>query len=67
MPVIVERKNYGRWLDANDKDVDLLRPYAADQMRSWPVSDRAGSVRNNDEFLLDPIDTNAEPAQGRLF
>lgn len=32
--------------------MDLLRPYPAERMRSWPVSDRAGNVRNNDTELL---------------
>jgi putative SOS response-associated peptidase YedK len=32
--------------------VDLLRPYPADKMRAWPVSERVGNVRNNDPQLL---------------
>lgn len=57
MPVILEPKNYDRWLDAGDQarpPVDLLRPYPAEQMRAWPVSDRVGNVRNNDPQLLEP-------------
>jgi len=55
MPVIVERKDYDRWLDASDParpPVDLLRPYPAEKMEVWPVSARVGNVRNNDAELL---------------
>jgi putative SOS response-associated peptidase YedK len=70
MPVIIERKDYDRWLDTDEKaapPAELLHPYAADQMRAWPVSDLVGSIRNNDSSLLDPVDTSNEPAQGQLF
>lgn len=70
MPVIVERKDFGRWLNANDKatpPVDLLNPYPANQMRAWPVCNRVGNIRNNDPSLLDLVDTQDEPAQGQLF
>jgi putative SOS response-associated peptidase YedK len=70
MPVIVERKDYDRWLDAHEKaapPADLLHPYAANPVRAWPVSDRVGNIRNNDASLLDPVDTPDEPAQGQLF
>ena len=56
MPVILEPKDYDRWLDPGDParlPVDLLRPYAADRMKGWPVSDRVGNVRNNGPELLD--------------
>jgi putative SOS response-associated peptidase YedK len=57
MPVILEPKDYDRWLDPETKErppVYLLRPYPAERMRSWPVSDRVGNVRNNDAELLEP-------------
>ena len=70
MPVIIERKDYGRWLDADDNaatPVELLHPYAANQVRAWPVSQRVGNIRNNDASLLDPVDNRDEPAQGQMF
>ena len=70
MPVIVERKDYDRWLDAHEKaapPADLLQPYAANQMRAWPVNDRVGNIRNNDASLLDPVEAQDEPAQRQLF
>jgi putative SOS response-associated peptidase YedK len=58
MPVILEPKDYERWLVPETKDrppVDLLRPYPAARMRAWPVGDRVGNVRNNDAELLEPV------------
>jgi len=58
MPVILEPKDYDRWLDPGDParpPVDLLRPYAAERMKAWPVSDRVGNVRNNGPELLDVL------------
>ncbi len=51
MPVIIERKDYGRWLDVDEKialPTDLLHPYAANQVYAWPVSDHVGNTQNND-------------------
>jgi putative SOS response-associated peptidase YedK len=59
MPVILEPRDYSRWLDSSDParpPVDLLRPYPAEKMRSWPVSERVGNVRNNDAELLEPAE-----------
>jgi putative SOS response-associated peptidase YedK len=58
MPVVLEPKDYGRWLDHTDPSrppVDLLRPFPAEQMIAWAVGDRVGSVRNNDAELLAPL------------
>ncbi|MHB1954886.1 MAG: SOS response-associated peptidase [Sulfobacillus sp.] len=56
MPVILEPKDYDRWLDPGDParpPVDLLRPYHAERMCAWPVSERVGNVRNDDPGLLE--------------
>ena len=56
MPVILEPRDYSRWLDPGDParpPVDLLRPFPAEKMVAWPVSDRVGNVRNNDPQLLE--------------
>jgi putative SOS response-associated peptidase YedK len=71
MPVILEPGNYERWLDSgghNSGDsvrppVDLLRPFPAEKMVAWPVSDRVGNVRNNDAQLLE----EEAPSFGPLF
>ncbi|MGH9616658.1 MAG: SOS response-associated peptidase, partial [Acidobacteriaceae bacterium] len=50
MPVIVEPKDYERWLTRADEDqppIDLLRPYNADAMKAWKVRNAVGDVRND--------------------
>lgn len=59
MPVILEPRDYARWLEPGDPSrppIDLLRPYPAEKMRAWPVSQRVGNVRNNGPDLIDPIE-----------
>jgi putative SOS response-associated peptidase YedK len=67
MPVILEPRDYARWLDPGDParpPVDLLRPFSAEEMVAWPVSDRVGNVRNNDPQLLDKAEPSAGPHRG---
>lgn len=55
MPVILEPKDYDRWLgptDANALPLDLLRPFPAERMKTWKANSRVGNVRNDDEQLL---------------
>ncbi len=68
MPVILSPKDYDRWLHPGDParpPVDLLRPYPAERMKAWPVSDRVGNVRNDDAELLAP--SQQPPTQALLF
>jgi putative SOS response-associated peptidase YedK len=71
MPVILERRDYDRWLEAGDParpPMDLLRPYPAEKMEAWPVSARVGNVRNDEPALLAPEEPDgAEPGAPRLF
>jgi putative SOS response-associated peptidase YedK len=70
MPVILDPRDFDRWLDTADPvrpPVDLLRPYPADRIHAWPVSKHVGNIRNNDASLLDPVDSSHESPQGRLF
>ena len=68
MPVILEPRDYPRWLDPGGLDsgnwgrppVDLLRPYPAEKMAAWPVSERVGNVRNNDPELLESGQSSPE-------
>lgn len=56
MPVILDPKDFDRWLDAGDParpPVDLLRPFPAERMCAWSVSNRVGNVRINEPSLLD--------------
>jgi putative SOS response-associated peptidase YedK len=53
MPVILERESYDLWLDPGMTNVqvvsELLKPYDAKSMRSYPVSTRINHVANDDE------------------
>lgn len=58
MPVIIDAKDYGRWLIPGDParlPVDLLRPYDAERMKAWKVSARVGNVRNNDPDCVEAL------------
>jgi putative SOS response-associated peptidase YedK len=58
LPVILEPKDYDRWLNAGDPatpPVNRLQPYPAERMAAWPVSPRVGNVRSNDPALLKPV------------
>jgi putative SOS response-associated peptidase YedK len=68
MPVIVEPGDYARWLAASDPEqppIDLLRPFPAEKMRAWPVSNRVGNVRNDDPALLE--ESEQVPGTPSLF
>ena len=70
MPVILRRENYDFWLDPNFKDVralaEILAPFDATQMRSFPVITRINAVANDDPDCV-VLWQNSLPAQGALF
>lgn len=53
MPVILDRECYELWLDPGMQNVaavsELLKPYDARLMRSYPISTRINHVANDDE------------------
>ena len=53
MPVILDPASYDLWLDPGMQNLaaisELLKPYDASQMRSYPVSTRINHVENDDE------------------
>lgn len=68
MPVILEARDYARWLDPGDPKrppIDLLRPLTPEKMEAWPVSERVGNVKNDDPALLEPV--GLPPDQPGLF
>jgi putative SOS response-associated peptidase YedK len=52
-PVILDRESYDLWLDPGMQNVaavsEMLKPYDAKSMRSYPVSSRVNHVANDDE------------------
>jgi putative SOS response-associated peptidase YedK len=61
MPVIIERKDWSRWLGETDGDPSaLLRAAPEDVLRIWPVWKAVGNFRNDGPQLLEPTAV-AEP------
>ncbi len=59
MPVIVPRQDYARWLapaDSGQLPTDLLRPFPANQMKSWKIGSAVGNTRNHGPALLRPAE-----------
>ena len=56
--LIIKPAAWPTWLGEGPADVPclkaLLSPYPSDEMISWPVSTRVGSVKNNDPSLIEP-------------
>lgn len=70
MPVILNPDGYDLWLDPGMHDErvisDLLKPYDARQMHSYPVSTRVNHAANDDEECSAPIEVSESP-QASLF
>ena len=70
MPVILDPNSYDLWLDPGFTDVaaasELLKPYDARLMRSYPVSTRINHSENDDAECAKPIKLEVPP-QGQLF
>ena len=59
MPVILAPADYDRWLGDEPDPADLIRPYSADQMVSWPVSTRVNKPENDDAAILERVQASA--------
>lgn len=70
MPVILDPSNYDLWLDPGmtnvDAACDVLKPFDAQLMRSYPVSPRVNNVANDDAECSAPVQQEST-AQGQLF
>jgi putative SOS response-associated peptidase YedK len=59
MPVVLAAEAWPQWLGEEPADEAqlkaLLAPYPSDGMIAWPVSQRVGSVKNNDPSLVEPV------------
>lgn len=69
MPVILDSDSYDLWLDPGMQNVaaisELLKPYDAANMRSYPVSSRINHVANDNEDCSRPVEF--VHIQNRLF
>jgi len=59
MPVILDRKAYDLWLDPEMREAEplqaLLRPYPAEKMTAYPVSQLVNSPGNDIPEVLEPV------------
>lgn len=62
MPVILDKKNYGNWLDPDAKDPkklkEILLEGSVTAISGHPVSKRVNSVSNNDPLCIEPADND---------
>ncbi|OUM84672.1 MAG: hypothetical protein BAA01_05915 [Bacillus thermozeamaize] len=60
MPVILPAKFEARWLDRSARDLSdlqpLLKPYMAEEMLVYPVSDRVNSAAYDGPDLIEPVE-----------
>jgi putative SOS response-associated peptidase YedK len=57
MPVLLQPKDFARWL-AGNSGTELLRPAANDYLQTWPVSRKVNSSRapDDDPALIERIE-----------
>jgi putative SOS response-associated peptidase YedK len=59
MPVILEPRYFGTWIDRKVQDpailAPMLRPFAADRMRAFPVKPWVNDARHEDARCLEPV------------
>lgn len=67
MPAIIAPGDYARWLAPFPMQpgtlADMLKPWPAEDMQSWPVSARVGNVAEDDAALIEPIEAGADDAR----
>jgi len=64
MPVILGEGFYMRWFDEQPEADELLKPFPADLMVVWPVSQRVSNVGNDDADLVQPVPPAVEQSPG---
>jgi putative SOS response-associated peptidase YedK len=70
MPVILNTESQDRWLrrDINPTQLkDLLAPFPASEMKTFPVSSRVNHAELDEVRLVEPVDISKEMTTGMLF
>jgi putative SOS response-associated peptidase YedK len=61
MPAILGRDARDTWLSGTASDAAaVLCTYPAERLVAYPVSARVNSRRNNDENLIEPMETDVD-------
>ncbi len=62
MPVVLDKKVYGSWLNPDENNPKILREIIQEGrilgLNGYPVSKRVNSVSNNDPSCIEPADNN---------
>ena len=64
MPLVLAPADYIRWLSDEEDPRDLLKPFPAEPMTTWPVSTRVNSPKNEDPGVIEQMvnaDVTAPP------
>jgi putative SOS response-associated peptidase YedK len=68
MPVIIERKDFDRWLDPDENDVEALAkfllPSPAGTLARHPVDKAVNSPRNDGPMIIQQAPRDAEAEAG---
>jgi putative SOS response-associated peptidase YedK len=69
MPVILRPESYEAWLSNGEPEAleNLLVPFPASEMKSFPVSLAVNRPQVDDAFLVEPIDEASLVTQPTLF
>jgi putative SOS response-associated peptidase YedK len=69
MPLILRPADYVKWVGDDDDPSDLLKPFSAEGMESWPVGDGAKKTVNRETgelidnpSLIEPLSLPSQPA-----
>jgi putative SOS response-associated peptidase YedK len=62
MPLILPSAAYQRWLSEELDPRDLMRPFPAEPMRIWPISNRVNKPENDDPPIIEPVKLAADAA-----
>jgi putative SOS response-associated peptidase YedK len=64
MPVILNKEDEDEWLNPDivepEKLQHLLKPYPADKMEEWQVSDEARNPRNDNPEVIKPVQPDGQ-------
>jgi putative SOS response-associated peptidase YedK len=61
-PVILQRKDWDRWLSDEPNPRDLMRPLDSELMKMWLIGRKVGKQDNNSPDTLDPVEA-ADPSR----
>ncbi|MBX4884097.1 SOS response-associated peptidase [Rhizobium bangladeshense] len=59
MPVVLNPKDYERWLSPEPNPSDLMKPFDADAMTMWPITRRVTTLRNAGPDIINRVNLRA--------